>query len=145
MLLFLGLGCKSEPVTTVFLQNTTCETIVVANPFMKQTEDGYDFVISAKESRYYIYLCPPNTIHHIHGWYDKDVNYATANDTLVFYIIPTMISTTYTWDSIVENRLIKYKYMLSFDDVEKLNYKIPYPPNEETMGMNIINFQEDEK
>jgi len=122
--------CQKEEITIVYFRNTTNDTIAIANPFMTRVEmDAADWFMDTKEIRYSIYLCPPNMKKSIFGWFDKDKHSATAKDTFVCYAMSKFNARSCNWDSISKYNKVLYKYVLSLDDLEQLNYNLSYPPN----------------
>lgn len=145
LIAFLFCGCEKESTTIVYFYNYTKDTVAVANPFMAEVEiDAKDWLLNTKEISYSIYLCPPNLKKSIFGWYEKNKNKATIKDTFVCYVLTDKIARTCSWDSISKYNLALFKYELSFDNLEQLNYTIPYPPNSSVDGMNVFNLQNNE-
>lgn len=139
-------GCQKESTTIVYFINSTDDTVAVAHPYLSDMEiDAKDWLLKTKEISYSIYRCPPYLKKPIFGWLDENKYNVTPKDTFVCYIIPVNTARCCTWDSISKNKLALCKYELSFDNLQQLNYVIPYPPNSSVNGMNILNYQDNEE
>ena len=138
-------GCQKESTTIVHFVNSTDDTVAVANPYLSEVDiNAKDLWLKTKEISYSIYLCPPYYKKAIFGWFDDNKYNVTPKDTFVCYILPVNVARSCTWDSISQYKLALFRYELSFDNLEQLNYVIPYPPNSSVNGMNILNYQDNE-
>lgn len=66
------------------------------------------------------------------------------SDTIIFFVITENIFLSNSWNNIRENNLISARYILSCDELKKLNYRVSFPPNDKMVDMNIY-FKKDTK
>jgi hypothetical protein len=58
-------------------------------------------------------------------------------DTISIYIFHTDTVNKFSWDTIRSQYKVLKRYDLSYDDVEKMNFEIPYPPNEDMKNVKM--------
>lgn len=58
-------------------------------------------------------------------------------DTLSIYFFDADIVDNYSWETIREEYKILKRYDLSIEDIQLLDYEIPYPPTEVMKGMRM--------
>lgn len=58
-------------------------------------------------------------------------------DTLSIFIFHTDTLNKYPWEKIRDEYKILKRYDLSFEDIKRLGYKVPYPPSPEMANMKM--------
>ncbi len=64
-------------------------------------------------------------------WFDSN------SDKISIFVFDQDTLNKYSWTEVKESYNILIRYDLTYDDIEKLDYTIPYPPTEEMKEMQI--------
>ena len=74
--------------------------------------------------------------------YDWSIDYLVKNklskDTLSIFFFSVKTVENYSWEEIRQDYKILRRYDLSIQDLQKLGYKIPYPPTETMSNMRMF-------
>lgn len=77
----------------------------------------------------------PGYAHHYSNW--EKYFRTLPNDTLSLFIFHTDTLNKYKWEEIRKNYRVLKRYDLSIEDIQLLDYEIPYPPTEKMKNMRM--------
>lgn len=79
-----------------------------------------------------------HSTYHLGGFEKIDDKIAKIpSDTLSFYFFDSETIETYSWEKICEDYKVLKRYDLSIEDIQLLDYEIPYPPTKQMKNMRM--------
>lgn len=130
-----GSKCVGESFYHLDIENNSNDTIVA----FKVHEPGYrDTILPPTKPGNIRFLQP-----HTRSSFTSQVPYEEIfkkldRDTMSFYFYKYHIFSTMDWNEVRENRLFLMRYELSLDDMKRLSFSVPYPPNEAMADMKVV-------
>ncbi len=121
-LILLSNECKDDIDCRMNFVNNSSETlwfdIVCCNYTDTETWKGncYDVKVPANSSKK---LCSNETWEHVFS--------ENNTDSITIYVTDYDTASSYDMEKIIENQKFHKKYLLSFDDLESMNWTITYP------------------
>lgn len=127
-------ACEKVPAKryAIYLQNQSPETIGCYFALGGNFGTKYPDTLLPSSNRYLIDGIKPMNRHIYDSrikW--EDIFPQLPADTLSIFIFDSDTLASYDWDAVRERYKILKRYDLSFEDLERLNRKIIFPPTEE--------------
>ncbi len=137
LLIVTANSCFYDKVYYVMVKNNSNSTIAgyIAEGYNKIAYP--DTMLSTVVEKGAKTMIKPGTIFGIQTGPTQRIFEDLPSDTLSIYIFSQDTLDTYGWEEIRDGYKILRRYDLSYPDLEKLKFVIPYPPSEAMKGMKM--------
>jgi len=131
---------KNSSNRTIYAVNSICSTEFPSDYFMQSLcYPDTSVPVQSIYDDWYKILPNGNNEHSLCDGRHGDWKYEFEHniDTLMIYIFDEEVLKNNAWEDVINNYLVLQRYDLSLQDLEKLNWKICYPPTEAMKDMKM--------